>query len=113
MNAVRMRSRRTLRQLVRLASRDGGWICHLCGESIDPHLDVHDPRGASRDHLIPKSAGGPSYLRNYALAHRECNEARGASPLEEVPVAAGSVRSRRAPAPRSYAGVKRGMQPEP
>jgi predicted nucleic acid-binding Zn ribbon protein len=51
------------------------WICHLCGEPVDPALRAKHPMSASLDHLIPFSApGSPGHVRsNVALAHLRCN----------------------------------------
>jgi hypothetical protein len=35
------------------------------------------------EHLLPVTAGGPSHLANYALAHRSCNEEAGTLSLVE------------------------------
>lgn len=35
------------------------------------------PRSASRDHLVPVSAGGTNDPSNMALAHLACNVSRG------------------------------------
>lgn len=43
------------------------WLCHRFVERDD----------ASRDHIIPRSLGGPNNIDNYALAHAECNSRRG------------------------------------
>lgn len=45
-------------------------ICHICKKYVDR-------KDASRDHLIPISAGGPHVRANIALAHRLCNVRRG------------------------------------
>lgn len=45
-------------------------ICWICNRRVPRHL-------ASRDHIIPRSHGGPNHAANYALAHRHCNERRG------------------------------------
>jgi hypothetical protein len=50
------------------------WICRRA---------VPEPE-ASRDHVRPRSEGGYAKARNYRLAHRECNSARGALPEDEV-----------------------------
>jgi hypothetical protein len=48
--------------------------CHLCGRAVARHE-------ASRDHLVPRSRGGPTTWWNLALAHRECNSRRGDTAL--------------------------------
>lgn len=52
-----------------LAERDG-WKCHLCKRK------VRSLATASRDHLIPMTAGGTNTLANLALAHLTCNAQR-------------------------------------
>jgi len=49
--------------------------CHLCGQGVSAIE-------ASRDHLHPRSSGGYDKSRNYKLAHRDCNTARGAMPMD-------------------------------
>ena len=51
-----------------LMERDGR-ICVWCGKDT-----VGD---ASRDHIIPRVAGGPNHRDNYLLACRDCNSRRG------------------------------------
>jgi len=45
-------------------------ICWICDKRVKRTV-------ASRDHIIPKSHGGPNHAANYALAHKICNERRG------------------------------------
>jgi hypothetical protein len=52
-----------------LRARDGG-ICHLCDKPVSRSV-------ATRDHIIPASKGGSDSADNIALAHRNCNMARG------------------------------------
>jgi 5-methylcytosine-specific restriction endonuclease McrA len=49
-------------------------LCYLCGRYVLPS-------DASRDHLVPKSVGGSDSLSNLALAHKDCNAARGVTPV--------------------------------
>jgi 5-methylcytosine-specific restriction endonuclease McrA len=65
-----------------IAERDG-WICHLCGESIDPNLDRNADMALSVDHIIPKSQGGPDTPDNLKAAHRKCNWQRNDMSVEE------------------------------
>jgi hypothetical protein len=67
----------TASQLAALAARDG-WVCWLCDAPIDPALPSTLPGAASIDHVVPRSRGGTSDLRNLRLAHRRCNGRRGA-----------------------------------
>ncbi len=56
-------------ELNALYTRDSGvcWICHRV-----------TPRDyATRDHLIPRSKGGPDNVNNYAIACYGCNHRRG------------------------------------
>lgn len=57
--------------------RRDGRKCWLCkhGVSVDD---------ASRDHVQPQLTGGYNKARNYRLAHRQCNTARGALPIRET-----------------------------
>lgn len=52
--------------IIRRAKRS----CWLCGETVSS-------KDASRDHVIPRSKGGPDKLANLRLAHASCNENRG------------------------------------
>lgn len=56
-----------------IAIRDG-WLCHLCGGSVTPHLwgSAH-PDAPTIDHVIPVSRGGSDTDDNVKLAHRVCN----------------------------------------
>ena len=60
-----------------LRERDGD-DCWLCRELIDFSLEPGHPRGRSVDHVRPRIAGGQNVLANIRLAHRQCNERRGA-----------------------------------
>jgi 5-methylcytosine-specific restriction endonuclease McrA len=48
-------------------------VCHLCGK----------PGADTADHLIPRKHGGTNSLDNLRPAHRSCNSARGAMPIEQ------------------------------
>lgn len=56
-------------ELINLFQRDEA-ICWLCCGIV-----THET--ASRDHVIPRSLGGPNRMSNYKLAHKECNVLRG------------------------------------
>lgn len=56
-------------ELLKLMLRDEA-ICWLCNKTVTRQQ-------ASRDHVIPKSLGGPNHIGNYKLAHRDCNSSRG------------------------------------
>jgi hypothetical protein len=53
------------------------YICHICKRPIDKRLSGLSPRGATLDHVIPLSAGGPHTYENIKAAHRRCNERKG------------------------------------
>lgn len=53
----------------KLWKRDKG-VCWLCKKLVDADK-------ATRDHVIPKSLGGPNEAPNLRTSHRHCNEARG------------------------------------
>jgi 5-methylcytosine-specific restriction endonuclease McrA len=55
--------------------RDRG-VCHLCGRWVR----FED---ASRDHLRPRSLGGPTTWKNIKLAHKKCNSRRSSRPVKE------------------------------
>lgn len=61
------------------------WICHLCGEKVDPQYTGNHPMAASIDHLIPISLGGADAPYNVKLAHRKCNMAKGNRSYENKP----------------------------
>lgn len=56
-------------ELLSLFIRDES-ICWLCNKTVTREQ-------ASRDHVIPKSLGGPNRMENYKLAHKDCNSSRG------------------------------------
>lgn len=63
----------------RLVERDGQ-ACHYCKENTVMYSNEgnrNNPLLATADHIVPKSMGGPGYLRNFVLACRTCNERRG------------------------------------
>lgn len=62
--------------LAALFERDG-WVCHLCGESVDRNLKYPDPGSASHDHVVPISRGGAHTWDNVKLAHLGCNISKG------------------------------------
>jgi len=73
----------------KLFERDKG-ICHLCGGLCDWN-DGKWKNGVfyaggnypSRDHLIPVSKDGSDTWDNVKLAHKSCNERRGAKKVDE------------------------------
>jgi 5-methylcytosine-specific restriction endonuclease McrA len=64
------------RQKKSLANRDGGALCHYCGQR-------HKLYDLTVDHVVPRSRGGSNHLFNLVLACRPCNLAKGSMPLEE------------------------------
>jgi 5-methylcytosine-specific restriction endonuclease McrA len=62
-------------RIEKISARDG-WICTLCGKSIDPKI-TSGPWRATADHIIPKSLGGSDALYNRQLAHAICDNKRG------------------------------------
>ena len=56
-------------------------LCWICAKPMLRFVGEDNPQSVSRDHLLPKSRGGRNATRNYLLAHRVCNTARGAPKL--------------------------------
>jgi 5-methylcytosine-specific restriction endonuclease McrA len=48
-----------------ILQRDG-WVCHICGDFIEPGDLVFD-------HIIPLAKGGAHSNENLSPAHRSCN----------------------------------------
>lgn len=78
-----------------LGERDN-WTCHLCGEPVPQFTHCIDGQSATIDHIVPLVRGGSHTWDNVRLAHRSCNSARGAKPLEAAWTAG-------APKPSSFA----------
>lgn len=65
-----------------LGDRDG-WVCHLCGWVVEQSAgNWKNPNGATVDHLIPRSKGGPDEWDNVRLAHYKCNHKRSDQDLD-------------------------------
>lgn len=62
--------------LAEIAERDG-FICWLCGDSVDMSLRFPDSSSASIDHVLPVSLGGDDIRANVKLAHFGENASRG------------------------------------
>ena len=69
-------------QVKTLRDRDGG-RCWLCDGPIDFKADGGSARAPSREHLIPRSRGGPDTLDNLVLCHTPCNQELDDLPLVE------------------------------
>lgn len=54
-----------------------GWVCHLCGDLVNPKYDRTHPEGATIDHIVPVARGGLDVASNVATAHWRCNLAKG------------------------------------
>ncbi len=57
--------------------RDGA-VCVWCGRHIDTDLV-----GATTEHVVPRSKGGPSWIENELAACARCNHDRGHRGLAE------------------------------
>lgn len=55
------------------------WMCHLCGEQIDPTEARCNRLGATIDHLVPLSRGGVDIRGNVKAAHNHCNRRKAAT----------------------------------
>lgn len=85
--------------LLSLFNAQGGLCCYCASEmTLPPKLkgsrkkwptdaevtevaELHPPTEVTRDHLHPKSDGGPGLLENFAAACRLCNQEKGDLPL--------------------------------
>lgn len=54
-----------------------GWLCGICGETVNKDLRWPDPMSASIDHVWPLSMGGAHTMDNLRCAHLRCNNVRG------------------------------------
>lgn len=69
--------------------------CVYCGHKMT--REPNRPNTVTRDHIVPRSAGGSSKRRNIALACELCNQAKGdmtAAEFETARSAGMSVRFR-------------------
>lgn len=67
--------------ITKLMARDGA-SCVLCQEKLNRHIrDPKDQMYVTFDHIIPRSRGGTSDIRNLQLAHQKCNLERGSDPI--------------------------------
>ncbi|USC17022.1 HNH endonuclease [Rhodococcus sp. 11-3] len=73
--------------LAQIAERDV-YCCQLCGDLVDMKLSGLKPMGPTVDHIVPISRGGGDTPENVHLAHRRCNEEKGAyyDPRESRPL---------------------------
>lgn len=51
--------------------------CPICGRRLDPSLPPSDPDAVTREHHIPKIAGGGNGPDNHKLSHQRCNRWKG------------------------------------
>lgn len=74
---------RPRRRAIAEVERTHPYVCHLCGQPIDPSLDrQRDPLAWSCDELIPRHHGGSAYDTSLMRpAHRVCNSTRGTRPI--------------------------------
>lgn len=59
-----------------LGKRDN-WLCWLCNQPVPQDVKRRSKLAATRDHVVPRSHGGPDTADNLRLAHRKCNQGRG------------------------------------
>lgn len=61
------------------------WCCHICGKKAPESLrgTYHD-LAPELDHVVPLAAGGTHTWGNVKLAHRMCNQVKGATPLGQL-----------------------------
>lgn len=80
-NVGRQRVQRTAREreaLVAVLRRRDGDACQLCGYLLDFDVAQSHPDAEEVDHVVPFSRGGDCHVSNMQLAHRECNQSKGA-----------------------------------
>ena len=53
-----------------------GMTCHICGEAIADHHELHF------DHVVPLACGGAHSRENIRPSHSPCNLSKGARPLQ-------------------------------
>lgn len=69
---------------IKVFERDG-WKCQLCGAKTPRKLrGTYDKRAPELDHIVPLSKGGEHGYRNTQCACRECNGAKGATPMGQT-----------------------------
>lgn len=68
---------RNASKMLRRVLSEYGWVCHICGLSIDPEAKPRTPGYPTADHIIPRSHGGSNTLDNLRPAHWSCNSRRG------------------------------------
>ena len=59
-------------------TRQGGdWVgrCLICGSPL--RFDASTGEGANVEHILPRSLGGTSELRNLGITHPRCNGEKG------------------------------------
>jgi len=63
------------RKVVPAVYRLYGYVCHLCGQPIDPSIKSPHPMSRSVDHIRGAATGFD--LRYLRPAHRGCNQKQG------------------------------------
>ncbi len=66
----------TRSEVVQILRAAQGRACSICQK----HLTRFD---ATIDHVVPRSLGGSHSFRNWLLAHKVCNEAKGSEPPQQ------------------------------
>lgn len=61
-------------------------ICHLCHMPVPADAPPNTDQAPTVDHLVPTTFGGTDDERNLRLAHRLCNNRRGAAPMWALPL---------------------------
>ena len=71
------RMERIARTDATFALRDGHWIgrCLICGGPL--RFDARTGEGANIEHIVPRTLGGGSDLRNLGITHPRCNGEKG------------------------------------
>lgn len=62
-----------------LFNRQSG-LCAYCGAQTSLTNNFNAINHATKDHVVPRSAGGSSDMHNVKMAGRQCNQSKGSMP---------------------------------
>lgn len=70
-------NKRQFKDLYRMSIKIETVYCCLCGKPIIKEKEL------SIEHLMPRSRGGVDEMGNWGIAHKKCNQQKGALTLDE------------------------------